>query len=228
VSAPRAAYDAFGRDDLDGFLRVADAVAAAAEALTTALDAKDGYTARHSRVVAELADAVAVRLGLSESERRDLGYGAILHDIGKISVPDAILHKPGRLTAEEFDVLRRHPVVGEEILSSFPFPDGVREIVRHDHERWDGAGYPDGLAGEDIPIGARIVLVVDAYHTMISDRPYRRSMSLWRARAELRACAGSQFDPDVVEALMGLLDEDGPPLMAAARAEVRLLPRYHQ
>ncbi len=140
-------------------------------------------------------------------------YGAIFHDIGKIAVPDAILTKPGPLTAEEFSVIKRHPVVGEQILAPVPFLSGVRQIVRHDHERWDGAGYPDGLRGSQIPIGARIVFVVDAYHAMVSDRPYRRAMSEADARAELESNAGTQFDPDVVSAMTAALDRGaGAPL----------------
>jgi putative nucleotidyltransferase with HDIG domain len=222
VGVPERAPEAFGRDHLAGFMRVADAADAAAEALIAALEARDGYTADHSRAAARLAVSVAEQLEISAAERREIHYAALLHDIGKLAVPDAILHKRGGLTREEHAEIRHHPLVSEEILSSLPFPGEVRRIVRHAHERWDGEGYPDGLAGEDIPIGARIVLVVDAYHTMISDRPYQRRMSLWRARAELCACAGSQFDPDVVEAMIEVLDFDGPPLMAAARAQMRV------
>ena len=177
-----------------------------AEALAAALEAKDSYTAEHAASIAELAVQVGRVLGLEEDELRDLRYGAIFHDIGKIAVPDAILNKAAPLDAAELEIVRRHPLVGEQILAPVPFLAGVRRIVRHDHERWDGGGYPDGLRGEEIPPGARIVLVVDAWHAMTSDRPYRRAMDHPEARAELLAHAGAQFDPAVVTALLGVLE----------------------
>jgi putative nucleotidyltransferase with HDIG domain len=180
-----------------------------AEALAAALEAKDSYTADHARSIADLAVAVGREFGLDEEALRDLRYAAIFHDIGKIAIPDAILNKPGPLTSGEYEIIKRHPIVGEQILAPVPFLEQVRRIVRHDHERWDGAGYPDGLMGRQIPIGARIVLAVDAFHAMISDRSYRKGMSAESARLELRACAGSQFDPDVVEACLRVLDRRG-------------------
>jgi diguanylate cyclase (GGDEF)-like protein len=177
-----------------------------AAAQAAALEAKDDYTADHAQSIADLAVEVGQEIGLDEQALRDLRYGAIFHDIGKIAVPDAILHKPGRLTADEFDVVKRHPVTGEQILAPVPFLADVRRIVRHDHERWDGGGYPDGLRGQQIPIGARIVLVVDAYHAMTSDRPYRSGMPEDEARRQLQAGAGTQFDPDVVTAFLRVLD----------------------
>ncbi|CAA9491552.1 MAG: diguanylate cyclase/phosphodiesterase (GGDEF & EAL domains) with PAS/PAC sensor(s) [uncultured Solirubrobacteraceae bacterium] len=177
-----------------------------AAALAAALEAKDHYTADHARSIAELAVAVGRELGLSERHLRDLRYGAIFHDIGKIAIPDAILNKPGPLSESEFAVVREHPRVGEQILAPVPFLAGVRQIVRHDHERWDGEGYPDRLAGEDIPLGARIVLVVDAYHAMRSERPYRRALPAAEARRELLRHAGEQFDPRVVRALLAVLE----------------------
>src|SRR3954463_10162963 len=180
-----------------------------AEALAAALEAKDSYTADHASSIAELAIEVGEEFGLDDDALRDLRYGAIFHDIGKIAIPDAILNKPGPLTAHEFEVIKRHPIVGEQILEPVPFLEQVRRIVRHDHERWDGAGYPDGLKGRQIPIGARIVLVVDAFHAMVSDRSYRQGMSEESARLELRAHAGTQFDPDVVDAFLRVLDRRG-------------------
>jgi putative nucleotidyltransferase with HDIG domain len=180
-----------------------------AEALAAALEAKDSYTADHASSIAELAIEVGEEFGLDEDALRDLRYGAIFHDIGKIAIPDAILNKPGPLTGAEFEVIKRHPIVGEQILSPVPFLEQVRRIVRHDHERWDGKGYPDGLKGRQIPIGARIVLVVDAFHAMVSDRSYRQGMSQESARLELRAHAGTQFDPDVVDAFLRVLDRRG-------------------
>ena len=189
--------------------KLEEAYVGTAEALANALEAKDQYTADHAGSIAEMAVEVGREFGLDEEALRDLRYGAIFHDIGKIAIPDAILNKPGPLTAAEYEVIKRHTVVGEQILGPVPFLAQVRRIVRHDHERWDGTGYPDGLAGRQIPVGARIVLVVDAYHAMVSDRPYRKGMSEEAARLELRAHAGTQFDPDVVEAFLRVLDRRG-------------------
>ena len=176
-----------------------------AAALAAALEAKDHYTADHARSIADLAVHVGVKLGMTLSEARDLRLGAILHDVGKIAVPDAILNKPSRLTDAEYEVVKEHATVGEQILAPVPFLEGVRAIVRHDHERWDGHGYPDGLRAEEIPLGSRIVFVVDAFHAMTSDRPYRRAMGNEAAVENLRAGAGTQFDPAVVEAFVRVL-----------------------
>ncbi|MBA2517510.1 MAG: HD-GYP domain-containing protein, partial [Solirubrobacterales bacterium] len=166
----------------------------------------DSYTADHARLIADLAVDVGRALRLDEEELRDLRYGALFHDIGKIAVPDAILNKPGPLDEAEMSVIREHPLVGERILAPVAFLSGIRRIVRHDHERWDGGGYPDGLRGDAIPLGARIVFAVDAFHAMSSDRPYRKAMSRSRARHEVQRHSGRQFDPDVVRALLTTLD----------------------
>jgi putative nucleotidyltransferase with HDIG domain len=173
-----------------------------AEALAAALEAKDAYTADHARSIAEQAEAVGRRLGMSEPDLRDLRLGAVFHDIGKIAVPEAILNKPGALTPEERAVMERHTIVGEQILAPVEFLAGVCKLVRHEHERWDGGGYPDGLAGAEIPLGSRIILACDALHAMTSDRPYRSALPADVAHAELRRNAGTQFDPAVVEALL--------------------------
>jgi diguanylate cyclase (GGDEF)-like protein len=186
----------------DLYRRLDQAYLGTAEALAAALEAKDDYTADHARSIADLAVAVGRELDLDEEALRDLRYGAVFHDIGKIAIPDAILNKAGPLTPDEFEVIKTHPIVGEQILAPVPFLSKVRRIVRHDHERWDGAGYPDALRGPQIPIGARIVFVVDSWHAMTSDRPYRARMSDSDAIAELRKHAGSQFDPTVVEAFL--------------------------
>jgi diguanylate cyclase (GGDEF)-like protein len=182
-----------------------------AEALAAALEAKDEYTADHARSIVAQAEAVARRLGLGADELRDLRFAAVFHDIGKIAVPEAILHKPGALSAEEREVMERHTIVGEQILAPVEFLSTVRTLVRHEHERWDGAGYPDGLRSEQIPLGSRIILVCDALHAMTSDRPYRKAMSLARAVEELRKYAGSQFDPTVVAALLAELGDPEDP-----------------
>ncbi len=139
---------------------------------------------------------------MDEPARRDLRLGAVFHDIGKIAVPEAILNKPGPLTPEERAVIERHTLVGERILAPVEFLAGVCRLVRHEHERWDGGGYPDGLAGEAIPLGARVIFACDALHAMTSDRPYRRALPAAIAHAELRRHAGTQFDPRVVAALL--------------------------
>jgi HD-GYP domain-containing protein (c-di-GMP phosphodiesterase class II) len=136
---------------------------------------------------------------------RSLHYAALLHDIGKIGIRSEILTKPDRLTGPEFEEIKQHTVLGARMLERIPFFRDVHPLVRSAHERWDGAGYPDGLAGEQIPLGARIVCACDALHAMTSDRPYRAAMSLSEACDELRRCAGGQFDPRVVAALVAAL-----------------------
>jgi HD-GYP domain-containing protein (c-di-GMP phosphodiesterase class II) len=135
----------------------------------------------------------------------EIQAAALLHDIGKVAVPDDILNKPGALTDEQWRQMRDHTVIGERILRAIPGLGNVARVVRHEHERWDGGGYPDGVVAEDIPIGSRIILACDAYHAMTSDRPYRGAMSHAEAIAELSANAGTQFDPSVVEVLIGQL-----------------------
>ncbi len=176
--------------------------------LSDALEAKDPYTAAHAREVADLAEAVGEHLGMAEPELRNLRYAALLHDVGKIAIPTEILRKPGPLTDEEFEEVKRHTIVGAQMLERIPFFAGVHPLVRSAHERWDGHGYPDGLAGEAIPLASRVICACDAYDAMTSDRPYRRAMAADRAIGELCAHSGTQFDPRVVEALMGVLAAD--------------------
>jgi diguanylate cyclase (GGDEF)-like protein len=182
------------------------------EALATALVERDRYTGEHSAFVVDMARTVAAGMGLDEVEVERIGHAALLHDIGKVGMPDRVLHKPGPLAGEEWDVMREHPVIGERILRSIPGMGCVAHIVRHEHERFDGAGYPDGLAGEEIPLGSRIILACDAYHAMTSDRPYRAGLGHEHAVAELVRCSGSQFDPRIVAALVSHLGrgEDQP------------------
>ena len=184
-----------------------------AEALAAALEAKDANTANHARSIVRNAEAVGTRLGLGGVALRDIRYGAAFHDIGKIAVPEPILNKPGPLTDEERTLAERHVLVGEQILAPVEFLGGVRPLVRHAHERWDGTGYPDRLTGDEIPLGARIILACDAYDAMTSDRPYRSAMSQEAARDELRRFAGLQFDPRIVEVLLEVLDDrQAPPV----------------
>jgi diguanylate cyclase (GGDEF)-like protein/putative nucleotidyltransferase with HDIG domain len=174
----------------------------AVEALAIALLERDRYTGEHSESVVDMAVSVAVGLGLSPAQIEDIRAGALLHDIGKVGIPDAILNKPGPLTPEERTVMAEHPVIGERILRGIGGFAPVADIVRHEHESFDGSGYPDGLVGNEIPIGSRIILACDAYHAMTSDRPYRARMSHADAFRELRRCAGQQFDPAVTAALV--------------------------
>src|SRR3954447_20456805 len=186
--------------------RFAETYHAMVRSLALALEARDGYTGEHSDAVERLSVAVAGRLGLDPAQVADVQSTALLHDIGKIGVPDRVLHKPGRLDEDEWALMREHPVIGERILRPLPGFGPVATAVRHEHERWDGGGYPDGLAGEGIPLPSRIVLACDAWNALVSDRPYRRALPPAEARAELSRCAGTQFDPEVIEALLACLD----------------------
>jgi diguanylate cyclase (GGDEF)-like protein len=174
-------------------------------ALATALLERDRYTGEHSEFVVDMARTVAAALGLDPIEVERVRHASRLHDIGKVAIPDHILNKPGPLTDDEWELMREHPAIGERILRAIPGMGGVARIVRHEHERFDGGGYPDGLRGDTIPIGSRIILACDAYHAMTSNRPYRCGLSHAEAVAELVRCSGSQFDPKVVAALVGHL-----------------------
>ena len=187
-------------------------------ALAAALDAKDRYTEAHSRETAGLAVNIGKRLGLPADQLRLLEYGALLHDIGKIGIPGYILQKPGALTSEEFAVMREHPVIGERILASVPFLAPLGPIVRAEHERWNGTGYPDGLKGEEIPIEARIIHACDTFHAMASDRSYRKALSLVEIVAEFRKESGQQFDPRVVDVMLRLIAEEPPHVTTPAQA----------
>jgi len=193
-------------------------------ALAAVLDAKDRYTEAHSRETAELAVKVGKRLGLQGEQRRLLEYGALLHDIGKIGIPGYILQKPGPLTPEEFAVMREHPVIGERILASVPFLAPLGPIVRAEHERWNGTGYPDGLKGEEIPIEARIIHACDAFHAMASDRAYRKALPPEEIMAEFRKESAQQFDPRVVEVMLQVIEEEPPHVTAGAQASGQPAP----
>jgi diguanylate cyclase (GGDEF)-like protein/putative nucleotidyltransferase with HDIG domain len=178
-----------------------DVIAALGEALLE----RDRYTGEHSESVVDLVESVARGLGLGATDVAHVKAAASLHDIGKVAIPDEILNKCSSLDEAEWKVMREHPVIGERILRAIPGMGPIARIVRHEHERFDGAGYPDGIASEQIPIGARIILACDAYHAMTSDRPYRKGMAHADAIAELADHAGSQFDPRVTEVLIGAL-----------------------
>jgi response regulator RpfG family c-di-GMP phosphodiesterase len=172
------------------------------EALVTALDAREHETQAHSQRVREYTLTLAQKLGLKHDDLIQTGRGALLHDVGKIGVRDSILLKPGKLNEEEWVEMRKHPQIGYNILQSIEFLAPAAEIVLCHQERWDGKGYPNGLAGLDIPLGARIFAVVDAMDAMTSDRPYRKALSFEAALNEIRSCSGTQFDPNVAEAFL--------------------------
>jgi putative nucleotidyltransferase with HDIG domain len=181
-------------------------------ALAFAIDAKDHYTQGHSQSVARLGSQIARRIGWDDPQVEEIRLAGILHDIGKIGVPEALLNKPTRLTAEEYEVLKTHASLGGKILEPLRVKsiERIRSIVRHHHEFFDGTGYPDQLSGEDIPPGARILTIADAYDTMISDRTYKRGRSVEDAVAELRRCSGTQFDGELVAAFVTTLDNSTP------------------
>ena len=179
--------------------------------LSDVLEFEDEYTAQHSRSVVDLVSAVADQVGIAPEGRQELEFAALLHDVGKISIPKEILHKPAALTDREFEIIKHHTIEGQFMLDRVGGLLGrVGEIVRSCHERWDGKGYPDGLAGEEIPISARIVFACDAYNAMTTDRPYRAAMPVEAAVAELEANAGTQFDPRVVRALVKVVEQGEP------------------
>jgi putative nucleotidyltransferase with HDIG domain len=173
--------------------------------ISDAVEMQDSYTASHAEEVSDLAVRVGERMGIGGVELDRLRYGSLLHDVGKISIPAEIIRKPGPLTAEERARMNEHTVIGARMLERIPFLAPVAPLVRSAHERHDGTGYPDGLAGEEIARGAMVIATCDAFHAMTSDRSYRRAMSVAAAEAELRANSGTQFAPDVVEALLAEL-----------------------
>lgn len=183
------------------------------EALVSALEARDPATEAHTGRIRDIATAVAVAMQVPSVVLRSVRLGAMLHDVGKIGISDAILGKPGPLTPDEWAIMRTHPEIGERMLRGVGFLEPILPVVRHHHERWDGCGYPDGLAGAEIPIAARIVSACDAFDAMTSDRPYRVAMAVDDACREINDCGGAQFDPRIVDALIEVVaqmndDED--------------------
>ena len=192
---------------IESALALSSAYRGTALLLGEVLAGKDEYTGEHSRSVVVLSHQVAEVLRLNDAELRDIDFGALLHDVGKISVPSEIINKPSRLTDGEMDLMRAHTIAGESMLTRI---GGVLEeagvVVRTHHERYDGKGYPDGLAGEEIPIAARVIAACDAFNAMTTDRPYRKAMPVAAAIAELKRESGKQFDPQVVEALVQVVE----------------------
>ncbi|MBV9469286.1 MAG: HD domain-containing protein, partial [Abitibacteriaceae bacterium] len=189
------------------------------DAMVTAVDNKDRYTRRHSEDVTEYALWIGEELGTSEETMRIIRVGGLLHDVGKIGVPDEILRKPGKLTNEEYEVLKRHPVLGALIVSGVPGMEAIVDAVRSHHERWDGRGYPDGLAGENIPLIGRIMAVADAFSAMTTTRAYRKGLEWEAAVAEIRKNIGTQFDPKMAKAFLIAADKRRP----NGRTELRLI-----
>ena len=199
----------FGRERherLQGLLELNSAYRGTALVLGDVVEADDSYTGQHCKSVVELALEVAQQLRLGAEQRRNLEFAALLHDVGKIAIPKQILNKPGKLDPHEWTVIKTHTVEGQRMLERVGgFMRQVGLIVRSHHERWDGGGYPDGLAGDAIPLAARIVCCCDAWSAMTTDRSYRRALPEADALAELRRCRGTHFDPRVVGALLAVL-----------------------
>lgn len=213
VAEKERQLEAYARDLNDTFkeerartLELRDSYVHTVRALTNAVEARDAYTGKHAERVAayglELARTIDARL--AADPQAEMGF--LLHDVGKVAIPDGILHKKEALTPEERALMRTHPAAGWDILAGIPFLDAARAVVRHHHERWDGAGYPDGLAGGEIPLSARVFAVADALDAITTERPYRSAQSFAAAREAIAAGSGTQFDPQVVEALASVPD----------------------
>jgi HD-GYP domain-containing protein (c-di-GMP phosphodiesterase class II) len=179
----------------------------AMKALAQAIEAKDHYTRGHCDRMVDYSVAIGVKLGLSGTDRKILRYAAALHDIGKIGIPEVILNKAGKLTEEEYLIMQNHAAKGADIIRGVRFLAPVAPLIYHHQERFDGRGYPDGLAGEKIPLGSRIIAVLDTYDAMTSNRPYRKALPVERAVAELKRFSNQQFDPSVVDAFLTTLQE---------------------
>ncbi len=212
---------------LRGLLELNSAYRGTALVLSDVVECDDHYTGKHSRNVVELALAVAEQLGLSDERRRNLEFAALLHDVGKIAIAKEIVNKPGKLDPEEWTIIKTHTLEGEKMLSQVGgFMRDVGLLVRSHHERWDGRGYPDGLAGEDIPLEARVIACCDSWNAMRTDRVYRNALPLEVALEELNSGAGSQFDPQLVQALLPIIERtEGKPVLADAEPRAQLRPQ---
>ena len=177
------------------------------EALARAMTARDGFTHQHAQRVQRYAAALAQIVCVDDQPMLEAIDGAaLLHDIGKLGIPDRLLQKPGPLTPDEYDLVKQHAILGADILSAMAFPGPLALIVRHHHENWDGTGYPDGLRGETIPIGARVLAIVDCYDALTSDRPYRRALSHDRATAMILERRGTMYEPAIADAFSRIID----------------------
>jgi HD-GYP domain-containing protein (c-di-GMP phosphodiesterase class II) len=204
---------------IDNELELQRAYRGTALLLGDVIEDDDAYTGQHTRDVVELSTTVAAELRVDGRTRRACEFGAMLHDVGKLRIPNAIIRKPGPLDEAEWEIMRTHTVEGQRMLERVGgVLGGIGTIVRASHERWDGTGYPDGLAGEAIPLASRIVSACDAFNAMTTDRPYRRALPLEIARAELASCAGTQFDPAVVTALLRVIERSSREAPTLSRA----------
>ena len=189
-----------------------DIVNQSLETFAHAIDAKDQNTNGHSQRVAIYSAEIAKRMGMSDEEQEQIYYMGMLHDIGKIGIPDAILKKPGKLTEEEMQIIRNHPTIGGEILKDFTAIQGISDGARYHHERYDGKGYNEGLKGEEIPLAARIICVADSYDTMSSKRVYKELHEENYILSELDQCSGKQFDPEIVPFMIEMIKDGTAPL----------------
>ncbi|MGI8802372.1 MAG: HD-GYP domain-containing protein [Solirubrobacteraceae bacterium] len=180
---------------------------ATVRALANAVEARDAYTGKHAERVAAYALRIAAAAGLEMARDREIEFGFLLHDVGKVAVPDAILFKPGKLTAEERLVIEQHPVTGFQIVREIDFLGQARDVIRHHHERFDGTGYPDGLGGEAIPLSARVFAVADVLDALTTDRPYRIKSTIAEGRAMIEEGSGSHFDPEIIAAFGKVPDD---------------------
>lgn len=195
------------REELAAALdELADAYLSMVKTLAYVVETKDTYTREHLERTYHYAVKLARHVEPAIADDRVLGYGFLLHDVGKVGVPEAILTKPGPLDPDEWELMRRHPEIGEQIVSPIAYLAPAVKVIRHHHERWDGRGYPDGLSGEDIPLAARIFTVADCFDAMTSDRPYRKALDVDAATEEIERNAGRQFDPEMVRAFLHLRD----------------------
>ncbi|MGA9858890.1 MAG: HD-GYP domain-containing protein [Solirubrobacteraceae bacterium] len=194
------------KEERTATLQLTRSYRATVRALSNAVEARDAYTGKHAERVAAYGIEIARAVGLPNPDAPEMEFGFLLHDIGKVAVPDAILYKPGALTSEERALMARHPVVGAEIVGGIEFLVEASEVVRSHHERWDGMGYPDGLSGEQIPLAARVFAIADVLDALTTDRPYRPAFPLRQARAMIVEESGGHFDPDVVTAFVTIDD----------------------
>jgi ribonuclease P protein subunit RPR2 len=184
-----------------------DSYFATVRALTNAVEARDAYTGKHAERVAAYALEIGAAIGQRWAGSPEIEFGFLLHDIGKVAIPDSILHKPEPLTPHERELIQQHPVTGWEIVRQVDFLGAASDVVRHHHEHWDGKGYPDGLKGDDIPLTARVFAVADTLDALTTDRPYRPASPFPEARVLIEEARGTQFDPQVVDALAAMPDE---------------------
>jgi putative nucleotidyltransferase with HDIG domain len=207
------------RERMEGLLELNHAYRGTALVLGDMLGADDTYTGEHTQGVVVLAVQLAAQLGLGAERRRNVEFGALLHDVGKIAIPKEIIHKPGKLDPDEWGIIKTHTLEGQKMLNRVGgFMSEVGLIIRSHHERWDGSGYPDGMAGETIPVESRIISCCDSWNAMRTDRPYRKALTHDAALAELKANAGGQFDPSIVAAFETLIEPAGQPTHVPAKA----------